>query len=654
MRRRRKKYDLYIVIALLLVTIGYFTYNHISSEDRGIAAYQEALLNYKDADFEKAYQDFGKVPSPSSLKESALFRQARCATNLGKKELAVKKYNRILHSGSKSSIVPISEYNMAILLFDLKDKRAKKHFKNIIKKHPTSDYAIASEYYLGLLEVENFPQDGKKLAKAKERALINFKTYIQKAPDGRFAVKCIDEIKKLGLPLKNYDNLLIAKAYYASGDYEKAQEFLNKTTLAESWTDFAKNEYKLGNADKVKYYTSYGLKDHASAVEPKEVYTVIDNYVALYPTRREGISSLLNAGYKSTGVDYISYLNCNEVVGANYKEACFRTLYEKYPNGQFSADSLYNLFMAKYLQKKYYDAQRLGFLHLKKFPNVKSSPAVTYYMGRIANKLKHYESANNYYKQVLSKYPDSYYAYRANYNLYKDDGALPFLDLQTKPVVFPYKKSLENNLVIRLALLKDYDLVEELCKKDRFIQSWIAYQKGNYTISTILARNAMEEMATKPSFDDLRWRLVYPLHYYEIVDSVKGNNNPIILEAIIKEESHFNPLAKSFVGASGLMQLMPATYSEITKNRGISGDIYTPESNIKAGSAYYANLKKVLGNKDLYAISAYNGGIGSVTNWFSKLVYNDTDEFVEQIPYPETKNYVKKVLRSYWVYGNIY
>ena len=58
--------------------------------------------------------------------------------------------------------------------------------------------------------------------------------------------------------------------------------------------------------------------------------------------------------------------------------------------------------------------------------------------------------------------------------------------------------------------------------------------------------------------------------------------------------------------------------------------------------------------KDLYAIAAYNGGIGSVTNWFSKLIYSDIDEFVEQIPYPETKNYVKKVLRTYWVYGNVY
>ena len=128
----------------------------------------------------------------------------------------------------------------------------------------------------------------------------------------------------------------------------------------------------------------------------------------------------------------------------------------------------------------------------------------------------------------------------------------------------------------------------------------------------------------------------------------------IIIESIIKEESHFNPDAKSFAGAEGLMQLMPATYNEIVKNRGIGADAYVPENNIRAGSIYYENLKKVLGNKDLYALSAYNGGIGSVNTWLSKIIYNDTDEFVEQIPYPETKNYVKKVLRSYWVYGNVY
>lgn len=652
--RRRKKYDLYIVVFLALFTIGYFVYNHTSSESRGVENYSTALEDYKASDYEKAYQEFGKVPSGSTLKPSALFRQARCATNMGKNELAIKKYNRIVRNGSKSSIAPISEYNMANLMFDSNDKDAKKHFKKIIKKYPTSDYAIASEYYLGMIEISNQPKSPKRLAKSQEKAINYFKNYIEKAPDGRFALKSIEEIIKLDKSLSNYDNLLIAKGYYANGEFEKSKNFLNKTTLAESWSDFAKNEYKLGNKEKGNYYTELGLKQHAGNTAQDDVYEVIDNYVAAASTRIEGITKLANLGANSTGADYIAYLNCNEVVGENVKEACFRSLYEKYPNGQFSADSLYNLFMAKYLQKKYLDAQRLGFLHFKKFPNTKSSPAVTYFMGKIAYKLKHYESANNYYKQVISSYPDSYYAFRANYNLYKDDGMLPFLELNEKPVVFPYKKSLDNNLVVKLAYLKDYDLVEELCKHDKFIQSWIAYQKGNYTLSAYLARNGMEELNVKPSFEDLRWRLVYPMHYYDIVDKVKGDNNPIVLQAIIKEESHFNPFVKSSVGAVGLMQLMPATYNEVVTKHNLPTNLNVETANITAGSLYYSSLKKVLGNKDLYAITAYNGGIGSVTNWFSKLIYSDTDEFVEQIPYPETKNYVKKVLRTYWVYGNVY
>jgi soluble lytic murein transglycosylase-like protein/tetratricopeptide (TPR) repeat protein len=652
--RRRTKYDIYIVLFIAIVTCAYFMYTHYSAEDRGISAYTTALEGYKNADYETAYQEFGRVPSGSTLKESALFRQARCATNMDKKELAIKKYNRIVHSRAKSSIVPISEYNMAILMLDLKDLRAKKHFENIVKKYPTSDYAVASQYYLGLIEVINMPKDNKRSVKSREKALIDFKTYIEKAPDGRFSLNSIEEILKLNVKLTNYDNLLIAKSYYANGEYEKALIFLNKTTLAESWTDFAKTSYKLNNKEKAVYYMEYGLKDHAQAVNQDDVFEIIDNYLKIVPTRNDGIKNLVSKGYSSTGADYISYLNCSEVVSSELKEGCFRSMYEKYPNGQFSGDALYNIFMIKYLQKKYLDAQRIGWLHLKKFPNVKSSPAVTYYMGKIAYKLKHYESATSYFKKVIATYPDTYYAYRANYNLFKDDGALPYSELVVKPVVFPYKKSLDNNLVIKLALLKDYDLVEELCKKDKFIQSWIAYQKGKYTISAILARNAMEEIEKKPPFDDLRWRLIYPLQYYEYSDNNRGNNNPIILQSIIKEESHFNQYAESSVGARGLMQLMPSTFDEITKNYGFSGDIYNPQTNIKAGSLYYEGLKKVLGNKDLYAISAYNGGIGSVTNWFSKLIYNDADEFVEQIPYPETKNYVKKVLRTYWVYGNIY
>ena len=651
MRRRRKKFDIYIVVFLAILTIAYFIYDNYSSEDRGISAYTEALASYKNSDYETAYQEFGKVPSGSALKLPALFRQARCATNMDRKELAIKKYKRIIRSKSKSSIVPISEYNMAYLMFELKDERAVKHYKKIIKQYPTSDYAIASEYYLGLIELQNLPESQTKKQKAIERAVNHFKNYIEKAPDGRYGLKCVEELDKLNVKKKNYDNFMISKVYNANGDYEKAKEYLNKTTLGESWADFVKTEFRLGNKDKVRYYTEYGLKDNSYTVTPKEVYDSIDSYLQTFDSRKEGIRYLLSKKYADVGADYIEYLNCNEVVENSFKESCFSAFYKKYPNGQFSADSLYNVFISKYLQKKYHDAQRMGFMHLKKFENVKSSPAILYYMGKIAAKQKHNEAANRYYKEVIAKHPDSYYAFRANYNIYKDEGVFPYSRITSAPVVFPYKKSLENNLIIRLALLKDYDLVEELGKKDKFIQSWIAYQKENYTISALLARSAMEELSVKPAFDDLRWRLIYPLHYFDIVEKHKRNNNPIILQSIIKEESHFNPMVKSVVNASGLMQLMPATYKEIT---GTDSGIFEVESNIKAGSTYYERLKKVLGNKDIYAIASYNGGIGSVTNWFSKLVYSDTDEFIEQIPYPETRNYVKKVLRTYWVYGNIY
>ena len=195
MRRRRKKYDLYIVIVLAILTVGYFFYNHVSSETRGINAYSTALESYKNSDFEKAYYEFAKVPSASSLKESALFRQARCATNMGKKELAIKKYNKIVHSSSKSSIVPISEYNMANLMMEINDlSPAERHFKHIIKLYPTSDYAVASEYFLGLIEISDLPESENKKQKVIEKAGIHFKNYIEKKinPD----LKLFDKIRE--------------------------------------------------------------------------------------------------------------------------------------------------------------------------------------------------------------------------------------------------------------------------------------------------------------------------------------------------------------------------------------------------------------------------------------------------------------------------
>ena len=116
-----------------------------------------------------------------------------------------------------------------------------------------------------------------------------------------------------------------------------------------------------------------------------------------------------------------------------------------------------------------------------------------------------------------------------------------------------------------------------------------------------------------------------------------------------REESSFNPQAQSGVGAIGLMQLMPATAHEIGQRHGITFNtsyLFNPELNLRLGNLYYSTIKNSLEGKDVSAIAAYNGGIGSVTRWKSNLKYNDTDEFIEQIPYDETKNYRKQTAQK--------
>ena len=301
---------------------------------------------------------------------------------------------------------------------------------------------------------------------------------------------------------------------------------------------------------------------------------------------------------------------------------------------------------------KYDDAIKLGKLHLSKFENTNSAPAVMYWLGKIHEKRKIKDMAKTYYRGVLLKYPDSYYAFRANAKLHNGVSSFEKKILSVKPILFPVNKKSEADLAVKLAKLGDYDFVQELYKDDKFVESWIEYQKGNYTQSALIAREAMEKLETKPDFKDIRWRLVYPIHYYNIVKKYSGNENSIILLSIVKEESHFNPDVVSPVGAMGLMQLMPATAQDIS-NINVK-ELLNPDENIRLGIRYYAKLKKSLNNSDLKAVVAYNGGIGSVEKWAKNLQYNDSDEFIELIPYPETKNYVKKVFRSYWNYLRIY
>jgi len=669
----KQKILIIISIALiLLVGLGLFSF--WTPEERNSKAYTDALGQYNSSAFSDAYQSFSKVSKFSQLKSAAIYRQALCADKLGDDKTAMKKYKELIKRYPASKLSMRAKYLKAQLMYKSGDfKKARKEFKAILKKYPKTDYAIASEYFLGSIEADYVPKikNKKKKARVANKAAKYFRAYLKESPSGRLSINAIEKWVGLKTKLSNEENLLIAKSYQANQDYKKAQKYLNYTNMSSSWPYFVKNSYELKNYPKVKYYTELGLKNNAAETvainedsdtneENKNVYEAIDTYLKISDATRPSISYLLDISRKSKGYEYLFYKSCKNLPSAS-QLACYNTLYLKYPEGQFAAEALAYIFYEKIKSRDYYTAKKVGRAHLSKFPDSKSAPKVMFWLAKIAEKTKNYEEARGYYRSLISRYPDDYYSYHAFLNLNKFRH--PEIDptsLENKPVLFPYKKNAQNEVIIKLAEVKDYGLINELCKDDDFVQSWLKYKQGNFSTSATMARDAMEKLDKKPDKTDLRWRLVYPVHYYKTIEENARpyNNSPIIILSIIREESYFNPKIKSFVGASGLMQLMPATAREVGRKNGISipsdNALLEPELNIRLGNIYYSQLRSSLLGRDALAVLAYNGGIGSVLSWKENLNYTDIDDFVEQIPYGETQNYLKKVYRSYWNYIRIY
>ena len=158
------------------------------------------------------------------------------------------------------------------------------------------------------------------------------------------------------------------------------------------------------------------------------------------------------------------------------------------------------------------------------------------------------------------------------------------------------------------------------------------------------------------------YRLVYKKEYSEYVEkySKKYNVDENLVYAVMKVESNFNVNAESGKGAVGLMQLMQTTAKDVVKqtdievgNSTIKEVLLDSESNINIGTKYLSILLKKYKNVEL-AITAYNAGIGTVDNWVEKGILKDDGSDVENIPYLETNTYVRRILRDYKIYENIY
>ena len=156
-------------------------------------------------------------------------------------------------------------------------------------------------------------------------------------------------------------------------------------------------------------------------------------------------------------------------------------------------------------------------------------------------------------------------------------------------------------------------------------------------------------------------KIIYKKEYSEYVLKYANEYNldENLVYAVIKAESNFNKNAKSNKNAIGLMQLMESTALEVSQQVGLKltdeelGEkLLEPEININIGTKYLSMLLQKYENIEL-SIAAYNAGIGTVNNWIEKGIIKSDGSDIENIPYKETNNYVRKILRDYKIYSNL-
>lgn len=189
----------------------------------------------------------------------------------------------------------------------------------------------------------------------------------------------------------------------------------------------------------------------------------------------------------------------------------------------------------------------------------------------------------------------------------------------------------------------------KIFKKKNIIRNLIILNLMLFVIFCIVNRNDL-------------LKIIYPKEYSELVVKYAKvyEIDEELIYALIKAESKFNENAVSNKGALGLMQLMESTASEVAtklnielRQDNLTEDILVPDTNINLGTKYLADLITKYGNIEL-AVAAYNAGIGTVDKWIEDgtILLDGSD--IENIPYDETNNYVRKVMRDYGIYISIY
>jgi len=358
-------------------------------------------------------------------------------------------------------------------------------------------------------------------------------------------------------------------------------------------------------------------------------------------------------------------------------DATFRELYRKDPQGPHAARAAWKVGWRSYRQRRFAETVRYFEQAAADFPRADYRPAWLYWAGRAHETLDQPGPARERYLLTAADYLNSYYGRLAAARL---GGQLPVSRIVGDGVAVAPPPL--NEPLVRLLL--DAGRPAEAKNELRYAQlawgdsaaiqatlAWINRQQGLEAAgrerfdllrgSITLMRRAYPQFMAAGGEDLPRDVLttIFPLSYWDLIlkYSRQHDLDPYLLAALMAQESTFVPDVRSPAGAVGLMQLMPATgrvYARQLKLPYSSRLLTNPEANVRMGTAYLADKLREFGGLHL-ALASYNAGERAVRRWVDERPdVTDRDEFIDDIPYPETQNYVKRILGSAEDYRRLY
>lgn len=313
---------------------------------------------------------------------------------------------------------------------------------------------------------------------------------------------------------------------------------------------------------------------------------------------------------------------------------------------------------------------------LKGREDLQYTPQALYWTARALDRLED-PRASEGYRQLCRQYPFTYYCKlaqgRADLPMtlpVSAGGAPQDVGLQPRDGRPDVERDVHFRKAVELKLLGlDQDAARELASlveryaRDRAALLELAALLGEagahsqaLRVARLHFRDSLER-GGEPASPAL-WTVAYPTAYLPVIRAQIGDRvDPMLVAAIIREESQYDPRAVSRVGAIGLMQVMPTTAQTMARRLGdpdvLRDDLFDLETNVRLGGRYLEQLLQQFSGNVLRAVAAYNAGPSAVSVWIAKYGDREPDEFVELIPYQETRQYVKRVLRSYREYNRL-